>query len=462
MARYLLGESAAAWLRGQMARKAPEAATGQTRRTRFARGEPDEYPHPFELRYAADAGAVDSETGAAAGAWIIYLPERCLVIGGEAVDLTADMTAVDGYPDGWYDLTEIFDGTDPEDFDLFLDASPGAPKFVIAEEDAACPVLVTKVEGNAVKAVVKSALVIGGGAPKPFDIETEEVEGTAARKVVRCRFRNFGMPVTLQDFTLPAEPSAADSLLLLWTVPAETVLTEDNYNSFWALAMESTVPSEVSGVSLSIKLYDFDASGNVVCDYRDAPVSSDLGLKDNNTIADNDPANAGMFNMALHLKGFYGTARNLSAVPNNFDMLVRTTPSGGTTPGLFYITKLALLNWLAGGGGGGGGGSGGDDDPGTWVSRLNGLNGVVKIVGGEGIRVDVDPDKNTIKISYEEGKEEDEEPVDQCAHPGGGVVAGDGGGGGNSGGGGHEAGGVPAEYGGTTHGGYVDCCNSDA
>ena len=420
------------------------------------------FEHPYKLTYAASAGAVDEQTGAAAGAWIIWLPPGCLVIDGETVDLTANMTAANNYPAGWYDLTEIFDGTDPDDFDLYLDASKDDPKFVTAQEDAENPVLIAKVNGKAVKGVVESALVFSkGGNKKPFDIVTEEVEGTAARKVVRCRFRNFGMPVTLQDFTLPAEPSAADSLLLLWTVPAETVLTQDNYNSFWALAMESTVPSEVSGVSLSIKLYDFDASGNVVCDYRDAAVSSDLGLKDNNTIADNDPANAGMFNMALHLKGFYGTARNLSAVPNNFDMLVRTTPSGGTTPGLFYITKLALLNWLAGGGGGGGGGSGGDDDPGTWVSRLNGLNGVVKIVGGEGIRVETDPDKNTIKISYEEGKEEDEEPVDQCAHPGGGVVADDGGGG-NSGGGGHEAGGVPAEYGGTTHGGYVDCCNSDA
>lgn len=462
MARYLLGESAAAWLRGQMSHKAPVAADGQTRRTRLARGEPDEYPHPFELQYAADAGAVDSETGEAAGAWIIYLPERCLVIGGEAVDLTADMTAVDGYPDGWYDLTEIFDGTDPEDFDLFLDASPGAPKFVIAEEDAARPVLVTKVEGNAVKAVVKSALVFGGGAPKPFDIEAEEVDGVPVRKVVRCNFRCMGMPVALSDFTLPAEFEAADTLVLSWRVPSDTTLTESNYNTFWTLSMLSDLAEMESGVEIQIKLYDFGADGAVLVDYRDAAVSTDLGLKDNNTIADNDPANAGMFNMALHLKGFYGTARNLSAVPNNFDMLVRTTPSGGTTPGLFYITKAALLNWLAGGGGGGGGGSGDDSDPGTWVSRLNGLNGVVRIVGGEGIRVTTDPETNTIKISYEEGKEEDEEPVDQCAHPGGGVVAGDGGGGGGGGGGGHEAGGVPAEYGGTTHGGYVDCCNSDA
>ena len=131
------------------------------------------FEHPFKLTYAASAGAVDEQTGESDGAWIIWLPDGCLVIDGEAVDLTANMTAANNYPSGWYDLTDIFDGTDPDDFDLYLDASKDDPKFVVDPSDAENPVLIAKVDRKAVKGVVESALVFskgGDGAPFPWEL----------------------------------------------------------------------------------------------------------------------------------------------------------------------------------------------------------------------------------------------------------------------------------------------------
>lgn len=309
------------------------------------------FEHPYKLTYAASAGAVDGETGEADGAWIIWLPDGCLVIDGETVDLTANLAAANNYPEGWYDLTDIFDGTDPDEFDLYLDASKDDPKFVTAQEDAENPVLIAKVNGKAVKGVVESALVFSkGGNKKPFDIVTVEENNSSVKKVVRCHFRYFGNLVTLQDFTLPAEPSAADSLMLVWRVANDVTLTESNINSYWQLYMASAMPGESADyVMCGIKIYDFDASGNVTIDYRDADVSSDLGLKDNNTISDNDPTGAGQFNMSLHLKQFYGTERDLSTAPGTFDVLVRYAPPGGV-PGLYYIPRSVLAGIFGGGG----------------------------------------------------------------------------------------------------------------
>ena len=319
------------------------------------------FEHPYKLTYAASAGAVDEQTGVADGAWIIWLPDGCLVIDGETVDLTANLSAANSYPAGWYDLTDVFDGADPSAFDLYLDASKDDPKFVIDPDDAENPVLIAQVSGKAVKGIVESALVFSRGGKKPFDIETVDVSGSTVKKVVRCRFRYFSNLVTLQDFTLPASPSAADSLMLVWRVANNVTLTEANINTYWQLCMASLMPAESADYTMmGIKIYDFDASGNVTIDYRDADVNSDLGLKDNNTIADNDPSGAGQFNMSLHLKQFYGTGRNLSTAPATFDVLARYTPSGGVA-GLYYIPR-SVLEGIFGGGGGGGSGHGGTND----------------------------------------------------------------------------------------------------
>ena len=86
------------------------------------------------------------------------------------------------------------------------------------------------------------------------------------------------------------------------------------------------------------------------------------------------------------------------------------------------------------------------------VTSLNELTGALKIIGGKGIRVEK-VGEDTIKISWDEDKEEDPEPADPCVHPGdedpeGGVPA-EGSTGGPTGGG--AGGGVPAD--GDTHAG---------
>ena len=139
------------------------------------------FEHPYKLTYAASAGAVDEQTGEADGAWIIWLPDGCLVIDGEAVDLTSGMTAANNYPSGWYDITDVFDGNDPDDFDLYLDASKDDPKFVIDPDDAENPVLIASVDGKAVKGVVESALVFskgGDGAPFPWELRAFKPDDT--------------------------------------------------------------------------------------------------------------------------------------------------------------------------------------------------------------------------------------------------------------------------------------------
>lgn len=362
MAKYVLGPGAARQLkeilRGRM-------TAGRVEGDGACAIDEREYAHPFTLTWAASAGAVDSQTGASAGAWIIWLPEGSLVIDGETVDLTENMTAAASYPAGWFDLTDIFDGDEPGDFDLYVDASKDDPKFVIDPDDAENPVLVASVSGKEVKGVVRSALVFAkGGNKKPFDIETDEVEESGetvtVRKVVRCKFRHYSNDVSLSDFTLPDDPSAADSLMLVWRVALSVTLTDQNIDTYWSLCMESNLPADDPDyVMFAIKLYDFDASGNVTVDYRDADVNSDLGMKDNNTIADNDPSGAGQFNMSLHLKQFYGTGRNLSSAPSDFDVLIRHTPQGADFASLFYLSKAALAAAI---GGGGGGGHAGDND----------------------------------------------------------------------------------------------------
>ncbi len=175
MARYLLGEAGAKWLRAAMSQKAPAAAVGATRHVPSSRGDPDGYLHPFALQYAASSGAAGEGEGPS-GAWIIWVPDGSLVIDGEAVDLAGSLTAADGYPAVWYDITDVFGGDDPDDeWSLYLDASKDDPKFVIDPEDAENPVLIAQVSGKTVKGVVESALVIGGGGLYPWKVKLFDV-----------------------------------------------------------------------------------------------------------------------------------------------------------------------------------------------------------------------------------------------------------------------------------------------
>lgn len=319
------------------------------------------FEHPYKLTYASSAGAVDEQTGVADGAWIIWLPDGCLVIDGETVDLTANLTAANNYPEGWYDLTDIFDGTDPDEFDLYLDASKDDPKFVMMAEDAENPVLIAKVKGKAVKGVVESALVFSkGGNKKPFDIVTVMEEDEPVKKIVRCIWMAGGNITTCPDFTLPTD--RAVSVYAVITIPNGSSQSAQ----FTIEAVDYGEEPEASSAEgheeddmFFAPLYDIDEDGVVVVDYRDALVTLDwIGADENTCSYGGDGARLSY----MHLAGFYGSSHDLSGAPDNFEVLVRYTPQGSNTPSLFYLRKDDLASAIGGGGGGGGGGHGGDND----------------------------------------------------------------------------------------------------
>lgn len=418
MANYVLGPGAARRLREMMrGRMASGRIEGDAAHVVDEGG----FEHPYKLTYAASAGAVDGETGEADGAWIIWLPDGCLVIDGEVVDLTANLTAANNYPSGWYDITDVFDGTDPDEFDLYLDASKEDPKFVIDPSDAENPVLIAKVNGKAVKGVVESALVFSkGGNKKPFDIVTEVSGDVSVRKLVRCSFWIMGSYVTLPDYTLPemVEDDGGDNpdvrVVVIFNAPANQDIDTSNPGQYCTIGTEDDVPSgddAADRVISTFRIYDFSANGAVKVDWRDVPIRWQFWYVDDNTVCvDENTAKSGQF----HLKQFYGTERNLTAVAQTgatCHILVRyQVAASDHHPKLYYLTPEGLKNLLGihgGGGGGGGGGDdeGGEDDPSGGVKKLNGLEGEVEIRGKNGVAVSVEEESKTINISIAEAGE---------------------------------------------------------
>ena len=241
------------------------------------------FEHPYKLTYAASAGAVDEQTGEADGAWIIWLPDGCLVIDGEAVDLTSGMTAANNYPSGWYDITDVFDGTDPDDFDLYLDASKDDPKFVIDPDDAENPVLIAQVDDKAVKGIVESALVFSkGGNKKPFDIKRIVENESVSVKLTNCAFMVAGRAVSLADKIVHLNGGASIFLKVTISPPGEGASAPTMSYSIETTAQGGT-PSGSQGNAdagdevIFAPLYDVDAEGRVLMDCRDALVTVDWG-----------------------------------------------------------------------------------------------------------------------------------------------------------------------------------------
>lgn len=174
---YLISGTTAAWLRGQMERKAPgSAAEGQTRHGRPAFSVEDEFARPFEVRFAPSLG----EEGES-GKWIIWLPsDAMLIVNGEPVDLTAKLyEAGDPYPSGWYVIDDnVLSGADGGSLYLKVkesesegaqfeaafvgeDDSGDAVADALTIEVASCSVDSTS-GGRSIRQFVSSELVIGG------------------------------------------------------------------------------------------------------------------------------------------------------------------------------------------------------------------------------------------------------------------------------------------------------------
>lgn len=167
MAAYLMSERVARWVRGQMnARQAPPAAVGKTRLGRPVAVQDNAFADPFEVRWAASAEG-----------WIIWLPDDCLMVDGEAIDLTEDLEAAGGsYPEGWYKL-----GVDADATSIYLniylppergddeEEEPEEPSGEFSAEastdEDTWPVLIASMTGKSVRQTVSSGLVLSGFGP---------------------------------------------------------------------------------------------------------------------------------------------------------------------------------------------------------------------------------------------------------------------------------------------------------
>ena len=161
MAAYVLTEASARFLRGMMSdRRPPVAAAVSSRAVRPMAVQGDDYAAPYTIRWAESCGG-----------WIIWLPDECLAVDGEAIDLTADLEAAGGdYPAGWYKLGIESDATSVY-LNIYLphgeeDEEPEEPSGEFAEEasgeDDTWPVLIASMDGRNVRQTVASALVLSG------------------------------------------------------------------------------------------------------------------------------------------------------------------------------------------------------------------------------------------------------------------------------------------------------------
>lgn len=198
MAKYLLSEASATFLRGLMRQGAPDSAKGGTRKRDPMVCVPDEFAAPFELRWSALAGEEDEETGAPVGAWIIWIPDGALTIDGVAQDITSGLTAANGYPAGWYDLTDVMEGLSASatEFALYLDVETGV--FSLDETECGAPVLIATVDGiddggKNVLQVVRSSIVIGASGLYPWKVKLFDVtSGGATTKHVGVWLPRYG------------------------------------------------------------------------------------------------------------------------------------------------------------------------------------------------------------------------------------------------------------------------------
>ena len=81
MAKYLMSERTAAWVRSLMERKAPAAASGATRGGRPAFAVEDEFANPFEVRFADSLGSGEPKSDNS-GKFIIWLPSDSVLVVG--------------------------------------------------------------------------------------------------------------------------------------------------------------------------------------------------------------------------------------------------------------------------------------------------------------------------------------------------------------------------------------------
>lgn len=225
MAKYLMSERTAAWVRSQMERKAPAAASGATRGGRPAFAVEDAFAHPFEVRFADSLGSGEPKSDNS-GKFIIWLPsDSVLVVGGQKVDVTEGIEEAGApYPAGWY----VLDFLGAEGGEVYLnvhmravggeasgsaptkesggEASGGAPAEesggkvtanFSAEPDepedgeTVYPILVASCDGKSVKATVDSAIILGAGGVSVDKVSIDKVTKEDAEDPDAIQVKDF-------------------------------------------------------------------------------------------------------------------------------------------------------------------------------------------------------------------------------------------------------------------------------
>ena len=179
MAKYLMSERTAAWVRSQMERKAPASASGATRGVSSSFAVEDEFANPYEVRFASSLGdGADNK-----GKWIIWLPsDGLLTVFGRTVDVTEGLNeAGSPYPSGWY----VLDFLSPEGGDVYLNVSSSdggikasfssTPDASEDDELGARSILISNCAENRVIATVDSAIVLGSNLDRvSIDVSTDK------------------------------------------------------------------------------------------------------------------------------------------------------------------------------------------------------------------------------------------------------------------------------------------------
>lgn len=212
MAKYLMSEKTAAFVRGLMDRQSPDSARGRTRYNRPAFAVEDSFAHPFEVRFAASLG--DGENS---GSWIIWLPcgEEMLLVDGTPVDMTAELEAAgDPYPAGWFLLDDVLDADSGGDVYLNIHIPSDEEEEESGEEGVAAEpaegeaseetsevtaefgsepaeeesgekvisILIAAVDGKSVIQNVDSAIILGTGSGGEVKVDEKSIDKEGATK----------------------------------------------------------------------------------------------------------------------------------------------------------------------------------------------------------------------------------------------------------------------------------------
>lgn len=142
-------------------RRPPVAAAVSSRAVRPMAVQGDDYAAPYTIRWAESCGG-----------WIIWLPDECLAVDGEPIDVAAGLEDAGGsYPQGWYKL-DVAESAESVYLNIYLPPGgdeaeePEDPSGEFAEDPSqdedTWPVLIASMAEKAVRQTVSSALVLSG------------------------------------------------------------------------------------------------------------------------------------------------------------------------------------------------------------------------------------------------------------------------------------------------------------